>query len=194
MLRVGIDIDNIIVQTTKRILDVHYEQTGERLYLDDIKSYYIENFVSPQYRKDFHKLFLDKSVWKDIELVPNCVEVVRQLHNEGYELWFITSTNPENILKKCNHLERTFPFLDVRKHFITTPYKQMIDVDILIDDCADNVVNSKHYSSILFDYPWNRDIDMDKNQNVFRVNGWQDVFQTVKFLEKFIKWQRRKST
>lgn len=192
MLKIGIDIDNTIINTSVSVLDVHYEDTGERLYIDDITSYYMENFVSPQYRKDFHKLFHDKRVWKNVEVLPYCVETIRHLYNDGYELWFVTSATPENVLKKCNHLERTFPFLDIRKHFIVTPYKQMIDVDILIDDCADNVVNSKHYSSILLDYPWNRDIDMDKNQNVFRVHDWRDIYQTVKFLEKFREWERRK--
>lgn len=190
MFTILCDIDNIIYDTTANILKVHYEDTGELLTLDDIKSYYIENYVSPQYRKDFHKIFVDKRVWRGVQLLPDCVETIRKLHEAHYEIFFVTATETLNAHKKYTFLCRTFPFLDVRKHFITTHNKQMIKGDVLIDDCGDNVINGDYYG-VLFDYPWNRDIDMDKHQNVFRVNGWSDVFETVQFLEKWKKWERR---
>ncbi len=182
-MRIGCDIDDIICDTTRNVLGVHNMDTGDNLTLDDIKTYHIEDYVSPEYRENFHKIFLDNRVWDGVHLLPNCVETIKQLHNSGHEIWFVTATSPENVLKKCNFLERTFPFLDVRKHFITTPCKQMIDVDILIDDAAHNVVNAR-YSSILFDYPWNRDIDTEKNPNVYGVSGWSDVQKTVNLIYK----------
>ncbi len=185
MLRIGIDIDDCIVNTTQAVLTQHYENTGEKLSLEDIKSYCIEDYVSPEYREDFHKIFLNKNVWKRVELLPDCVDVVGELHNAGYEIWIITSTSPENVLKKCNFLDRTFPFLDIRKHLIITPCKQMIDVDILIDDAVHNVVNAG-YSSILFDYPWNRDMNEKSNPNIYRVSGWNEVLKTVKLIQRRI--------
>ncbi len=67
---IGIDVDNIVCQTTQAVLDVHYKNTGVRLELSDITDYYIEKFVSPKYRPNFHKIFLDKRVWKRVELLP----------------------------------------------------------------------------------------------------------------------------
>lgn len=182
-MRIAIDVDDIVCSTTRSVLDVHNKDAGNKLTLDDIKSYHIEDYVSPEYREDFPKIFFDKRVWQNIKLLPNCVETIQQIHKAGNEIWIVTSTMPENALKKCNFLERSFPFLDVRKHLIITPCKQMIDVDILIDDALHNVVNAP-YSSILFDYPWNRDIDEKANPNVCRVSGWSEVLETVDLIQR----------
>lgn len=187
---IGVDVDNVIVTLCKAVLDVHYEDTGERLEVSDIKDYYIEKFVSPQYRPNFYKIFLDKRVWKRVELLPGCVETIRKLHDAGHQIFFVTATEPENITKKAGFLQRTFPFIDVRKHFISTHCKQMIKLDVLIDDYQSNIIGAD-YKAIMFDYPWNRNIDEDKYLNMFRVRGWQDVFETVKFLERWQEWERR---
>lgn len=76
-IKIGVDIDNVVYSTTQAVLDVHYENTGERLYLSDIKTYCIEDYVSEEYKKDFHKIFLDKRVWKRVKLLPNCAETIK---------------------------------------------------------------------------------------------------------------------
>jgi len=187
---IGVDIDNIIYNTTQAVLDIHFENTGERLQLEDIKSYYIEKFVSPKYRPDFHKIFLDKRVWQRVELLSYCVETIRKLHDAEHQIYFVTAADPENIAKKARFLQRTFPFIDMRKHFISTYRKQMIKLDMLIDDYQGKIIGAD-YKAIMFDYPWNRNIDEDKYLNMFRVRGWQDVFETVEFLERYIEWERR---
>lgn len=149
---IGVDIDNCILSTTEAVLAQHYADTGERLTLDDITSYYIENHVSEEYRDDFHLIFLKKEMWKRAKVIPNCVEVIRRLHNQGHQIYFVTSTEAKNVAKKSSFLQRTFPFLDIRKRLITTHCKQMIKCDLLIDDCIDNVLNAD-YMSILLDYP-----------------------------------------
>src|SRR5574344_1673518 len=151
---IGIDVDGVVCDTCRAVLAQHYADTGEKLTLDDIKSYYIENYVSDDYKDDFHLIFFKKEMWKRVQVLPHCVEVVKRLHDKGNEMYFVTSTEPQNVAKKARFLQRTFPFLDIRKCLITTHCKQMIGVDILIDDCIDNVVGV-NYTSILMDYPWN---------------------------------------
>ena len=56
---IGVDIDNCILSTTEAVLEQHYADTGEKLTLDNIKSYYIENHVSEEYKYDFPVLFGD---------------------------------------------------------------------------------------------------------------------------------------
>lgn len=180
---IGCDIDNIICQTTKSVLNIHYKNSGEKLKLSDITDYYIEKFVSLQYREDFYKIFLDKRVWKNIELLPNCIETIRKLDQAKHEIWFITSTEPANINGKYKFLQRTFPYINVRKRLITTPCKQMINVDILIDDAVHNVINAPYYS-ILFNYPWNVNFDDVSDDKIFRVFDWTQVESVVDLIEK----------
>lgn len=162
------------------MLDVHFENTGERLSLNDIKSYGIEDYVSEEYKKGFHKIFLDKRVWKRVQLLPNCVETIRQLHNMGHKIYFITATETANVHKKFQFLCRTFPFINVRKRLITTQRKQMIKVDVLIDDCIDNLIDGEYYG-ILFDYPWNKNMS---TLNMTRVNEWNEVIDVIKNIDE----------
>ena len=184
-MKIGIDIDNTIVNTTSCVIAQHYADTGEKLTLDDIKTYYIENYVSDDYKDDFHLIFLKKEMWKRVQVLPNCVEVIKRLHDRGEEIYFVTSTEPQNVAKKARFLQRTFPFLDIRKRLITTHCKQMIGVDILIDDCIDNVVGA-NYTSILMDYPWNSTAIFDEAEydNIYRVFDWLQVEPMIEYIQK----------
>ena len=182
---IGVDIDNCILSTTEAVLEQHYADTGEKLTLDDIKSYYIENHVSEEYRDDFHLIFLKKEMWKRAKVIPNCVEVIKRLHNQGHQIYFVTSTEAKNVAKKSSFLQRTFPFLDIRKRLITTHNKQMIKCDLLIDDCIDNVLNAD-YVSILMDYPWNSTAIFDdaSDDKIYRVFNWTQVEPMIEYIQK----------
>lgn len=177
-MKIGVDIDNVVYNTTQVILDIHYENTGERLNINDIQSYDISEYVSDKYKKDFYKIFLDKRVLKRVQLLPDCVETIKQLHDMGYEIYFVTAADIANIHKKYRFLCRTFPFIDVRKRLITTQKKQMIKVDVLIDDCAENLIGGEYFG-VLFNYPWNQYLS---SINSVRVNGWNEVIDKIKEL------------
>ena len=180
---IGIDCDNIICNTTESVLAQHYADTGEKLTLDDIKSYYIENYVSDDYKDDFHLIFYKKEMWKRVKVIPHCVEVIKRLHDRGDSIYFVTSTEPQNITKKARFLQRTFPFLDIRKCLITTHCKQMIDVDILIDDYEMNLINGSYFG-ILMDYPWNRNFDEASDDKIYRIFDWTQVEPMIEYIEK----------
>ena len=180
---IGIDVDNTIVNTTSCVIAQHYADTGEKLTLDDIKTYYIENYVSDDYKDDFHLIFLKKEMWKRVQVLPNCVEVIKRLHDRGDSIYFVTSTEPQNVAKKARFLQRTFPFLDIRKRLITTHCKQMIGVDILIDDYEMNLINGSYFG-ILMDYPWNRNFDDASDDKIYRVFNWLQVEPMIEYIQK----------
>lgn len=95
----------------------------------------------------------------------------------GHEIYFVTATETANVHKKFQFLCRTFPFIDVRKRLITTQCKQMIKMDVLIDDRVDNLVGGD-FKGILFSYPWNEEYHMSKTF-IQRVNGWTGVPEII---------------
>ena len=179
---IGIDCDNVVCNTTESVLAQHYADTGEKLTLDDIKSYYIENYVSDDYKDDFHLIFYKKEIWKRVKVIPHCVEVIKRLHDRGDSIYFVTSTEPQNITKKARFLQRMFPFLDIRKCLITTHCKQMIGVDILIDDYEMNLINGSYFG-ILMDYPWNRNFDDASDDKIYRVFDWTQVEPMIEYIQ-----------
>lgn len=188
---IGIDIDNVCVNTTSCILEQHYADTGERLTLDDIKTYYIENYVSKEYRDDFHLIFLKKEMWKRVKVLPHCVEVIKRLHDMGEEIYFVTATEPQNVAKKARFLQRTFPFLDIRKRLITTHCKQMIKCDVLIDDYEENLKNGSYFG-ILMNYPWNRNFDDASDDKIYRVFDWTQVEPMLEVITKIMTESKNK--
>ena len=50
--------------------------------------------------------------------------------------------------------------------------------DILIDDCLDNILNFSR-GRILFDYPYNREVD-DLTNFITRVHNWQQCYDVIK--------------
>ena len=179
---IGIDVDGVVCDTCRAVLAQHYADTGEKLTLDDIKTYYIENYVSDDYKDDFHLIFYKKEMWKRVKVIPHCVEVIKRLHDRGNSIYFVTSTEPQNITKKARFLQRTFPFLDIRKCLITTHCKQMIGVDILIDDYEMNLINGSYFG-ILMDYPWNRNFDDAACDNIYRVFDWSQVEPMIDYIQ-----------
>ncbi len=190
-MKIGIDIDNVCVNTTSCILEQHYADTGERLTLDDIKTYYIENYVSDDYKDDFHLIFLKKEMWKRVKVLPHCVEVIKRLHDMGEEIYFVTATEPQNVAKKARFLQRTFPFLDIRKRLITTHCKQMIKCDVLIDDYEENLKNGSYFG-ILMNYPWNRNFDDASDDKIYRVFDWTQVEAMLEVITKIMAESKNK--
>ena len=178
---IGIDIDNVLCDTTGSVLKIHEIDTGEHLEISDIKTYYIENFVGEKYQNDFHKIFLDKKVWKSIKLIPNCVKYIEMLNNDGHEIYFVTKTESANIHKKEMWLKRNFPFINVRKRLICIPNKQLLSgLDILVDDCLDNLIGGD-YNKVVLDYPWNRSVD--NKEGILRCSNWEEIYNTVENIE-----------
>ena len=188
---IGIDVDGVVCNTCQAVLDQHYADTGEKLTLDDIKGYYIENYVGDDYKYDFHLIFFKKEMWKRVKVIPHCVEVIKRLHDRGEEIYFVTSTEPQNVTKKARFLQRTFPFLDIRKCLITTHCKQMIGVDILIDDYEMNLINGSYFG-ILMDYPWNRNFDDASDDKIYRVFDWTQVEAMLEVITKIMAESKNK--
>lgn len=181
-MKIALDCDNVICNTAESVLQQHYADTGEKLTLDDIKGYYIENYVGDDYKYDFHLIFLKKEMWKRVKVLPNCVEVIKRLHDKGNEIYFVTSTEPQNVAKKARFLQRTFPFLDIRKRLITTHCKQMIRCDILIDDYEMNLINGSYFG-ILMNYSWNSNFDESAYDNIYRVFEWTQVEPIIEYIK-----------
>lgn len=186
-LVIGVDIDNVLNNLTESVLKVYNSDSGDNLSLSDITAYHIENFVKPEYKETFWHYFLDKRVWKGISIIDGCREIIAKLHNEGHIIIFVTTTEAENLPKKKNWLQRNFPFLEIRKRLFSCPIKQLVKCQVLIDDCISNVTGTRDYYSILLDYPWNSNKDVDNAPMITRANNWNEIYDRIKMIESLIK-------
>ena len=68
---IGIDIDNTLNTLCKAVLSVYNEDAADNLKIEDIKSYYIDSFVKPEFKDNFKNYFIDRRVWKRIKLIKD---------------------------------------------------------------------------------------------------------------------------
>ena len=184
-MRIGIDLDNVVVNTTETVLNYLAERGAPRLTLNDMKVYWIEKNFPPEYSLLVAEAFESRRMWKNIQLIEGAKRYIKKLYDDGDEIYFVTSSLPENLDKKIKHLTRNLDFLPedyIVNHTINIRKKQLLKLDILVDDCYDNLSGDKEYTSILFCYPWNNDIT--REEDMWSASTWGEVYDCIKAIKK----------
>ena len=183
---IGIDIDNTLVNTAESVVDYINKRLPIKLDINNINQYWIENSLPEQYRWIVKTAFTDSSMWKNVRMIPDSAKFVEKLYNDGNDIYFVTSSLPENTKKKINHLSRNLPFLTrefIQNHTININNKQLLSLDILIDDCLDNLVGKRSYVSICLAYPWN---NHEGENNFYRVGSWKEIYETYVYIKEVL--------
>lgn len=187
-MKIGIDIDCVCVNTTECLVNYINERLPVNLKLNDITTYSIEAALPEQYRWIVDAGFRDSKMWKKIEMIPYCAETIEQLYKDGFEIYFVTSSLPENLRKKINHLTRNMPFFPkdfVWRHTINIQDKSLLDLDILIDDYLGHLLNERrHYRSIALDYPWNQLDESNEPNDFYRCKNWREIYYLIKDIKR----------
>lgn len=182
-MKIGFDVDNVICNTTEEILNFINNKLPEaNLKIEDIKSYWIEESLPQKDRWIVPLAFTMKEVWKKVKLIEGSVQAIERLYNEGHEIYFVTATTPENFRKKISFLKRNFPFLPasyIENNSISIKKKQLLDLDILVDDYLENLIGRRNYTSICFDYPWNQNYK-DNGDTFRRAYNWTEVEKIIR--------------
>lgn len=181
---IGIDIDGTINNLCESVLSVYNEDSGDNLTVNDITEYYIENFVKPEYKEGFHRYFVDKRVWKRVSIDEEARKYIISLHEAGHEIYFVTSTEPDNVKKKAGWLQKYFPMINIRKRLIVCHNKQLLSgLTVLVDDYDKNLTGG-HYHKLLLDKPWNQNVNEDET-GIARCMSWSDVYNDIRSIERY---------
>lgn len=190
----GFDLDGVIVDSPQKVCQYVNDRLDLNLSMDDFKTYCMEDALPPKYKWIIEAAFRDSALWKQVKLIDGAYDIIQRLWDEGYEIYFITSSLPENLKKKIGHLARNLSFMPydyVWKHTINTQCKQMIKVDILVDDALHNLMGERDYFSICMDMAYNQTNAIIPNFT--RAKDWNEIYQKIHMVEKLIteddKWE-----
>ncbi len=184
-MKIGIDIDNTICNTSECVLNYVNQKIGTNLCIKDIKEYYMERFIPEEHKHLILQAFHDKEMWKNVSLFPTAKYYIDKLTNEGYDIYFVTATTFANIDKKSSFLKRNFPRININDKLINIKYKQLLNLDIMIDDFLENLIGERTYYSICLDYAWNQTNELIPCFS--RATGWNDIYNKVKMVENLLK-------
>jgi 5'(3')-deoxyribonucleotidase len=183
-MKIGVDIDNVICTTSEAVIEYLNERLPITLSLDDINEYWMEKSIPEQYRWAVGLAFHDSAMWKKVKMIEGAAKGIKTLYKNGNEIFFVTSTTPDNLKKKIKFLKRNLPFLSgnyINDHIITIKQKTLLNLDIMIDDYLDNLIGERSYYSICLAYPWNIKI-ISEEPNFIRVKNWRDIIITIENL------------
>lgn len=185
---IGFDLDGVIVDSPQKVCLYINKRLDLNLTMNDFKTYCMEDALPPKYRWIVETAFKDSALWKEVKLIDGAYDIIQRLWDEGHEIYFITSSLPENLKKKIGHLARNLSFMPydyVWKHTINTQCKQLIKVDVLVDDALHNLTGDRDYFSICMDMPYNQTTEIIPNFT--RVKNWDEIYDRIHMVENLIK-------
>lgn len=199
-LIIGVDIDDVVVDFINNFLNYLELKEGRSFSYDEIfnsslaisLNTSVEN-VNSLIKETFLKYRLN------FEFIKNAKESIKFLSRD-YDLFFITSRYVDFRDDTYDFFKRNFPNEDFRIYFSSRfweisgeskPKEKIcarLSVDIMIEDNPNYAKNcaEEDIKVILFDKPWNQDLDDKKYNNIYRVKGWEEALKKIKEIEKEI--------
>lgn len=175
-MKIGIDLDS-----TLNDLDTEWAQwitktLDPSFRLEHWTDWDFYNFT-PAGEKVFEYLDLP-GTFRGLPTKEGAIEAVTELAAQGHELFVITACFPSpqtgNIISdKLDWLQEHFPMID-KKHIFFTNRKDLVDVDVLIDDAPHNIRDFPRIG-IVFDAPWNQHLE----DEYIRVKAWDEVLERI---------------
>ena len=179
---IGIDFDDVLFPTMPTILEIYNERHDTNLSMSDMTAYSFYDCLDENVAKEFVSIANEKELYDRLQPIDKSVQAVNSLIRRGHKVIIPTATDAKNLSWKEELLEEFFPFIP-KTDIIKIHDKGLLRVDVLIDDCMDQLTHSC-CERICFDRPWNRDKDKDFVYDIYRIHTWNEVSKIIKDIER----------
>ena len=188
-IKVGIDVDDVLMDTTAAWLQVHNEITGDNVTPDDVKSWDIAQYISKGSRETLFNILRQNEFWKNVGAVNDSItylwKLIAEHEDSEIDVYIATATYPDTAGAKIKRLLQHFPYIDERK-VVMTASKGVLNIDLLVDDNPENLCSMPSGCvKILFDRPHNRWCN-ESGIGAIRAHNWKEVYDyitTIAWLE-----------
>lgn len=151
-LKVGLDVDDILFSCNEYAVELTNMAVNfdPPLTLEEIQQW------EPSGKRIDLRLeyFKDPVFFETQPVLPGAVAFVQAL-SEIAEVFFLTAVEPEFMGIRAKKLQTYFPFIP-KENIIMSSRKDLVEMDIILDDGAHNVTASKSSYPVLMRKPWNR--------------------------------------
>lgn len=173
---VGVDLDDVLWGLLDAWLLRWNEVTGDNIQPEDIKSWDIARYVNKGTKEMLFYILEQNDFWGTVQPYADAQEYLKRLIDDGYDVVVVTASSHRTLKAKLDRFYKLFPFIK-EEQVIVTKRKQMIDMDVLIDDNPANLYNSS-YRKILFDTPHNKAVD-EVNIKAVRMYDWHEIYEYI---------------
>lgn len=174
-ITVGVDVDDVLLDTLPLWLEHLNGMTGQNLKCTDITDWHIKDFVRDPF-KPFVFNPLNYSVfWKSVLPIESSIEPLQEmLSDDKLKIYIVSATWATTPNEKWKRFVSLFPFVDI-ENIILIHDKQLLGLDYIIDDNPRNLKEN----DILINKPHNKCLD-DEKMGIYRVNTLSDAYEIIK--------------
>ena len=169
MLRICVDMDEVLADTLTEHLRRYNEHYGENISVADLWGKGLWDVVSTDRQELLRELLHAEDFFEDLPVMPDAPEVLRGLAGR-FEIFIATQAMsvPNSFGPKYRWLQRHFPFLPPTQ-FVYCGDKSILRADYLIDDLPRNLLRFVG-TGLLYDAPHNQ-----AATGFTRVANWLEV-------------------
>ena len=170
-LRVGLDVDDTLYDCNSYALSILNERHPDQapVTLNEIKGW----GSCGRFAEERIALYSDPEFVRTQPILPGAQKFVREL-SKNADVFFITAVPAACMTARAERLIKDFPEIPPQNTIIGTR-KDVISLDIMLDDGAHNISNSRAAYPVLFRRPWNTDMS-----GLLSVNSYDDFLHLCK--------------
>lgn len=176
---IGVDLDDVLWNFLEAWITRHNEITEDNVDVNDIKSWNIEQYIHKGSRGMLFYMLEQAGFWDTVKPKDGAQLYLKKLIEDGYDVVIVTATSYKVAQHKMMRFFELFPFIK-EDQIITAKRKQLINVDILIDDNPDNL-RGGFYNKFLFTAPHN-ELTNEKEIGAHRCKDWEELYYKIKKL------------
>ena len=180
-IRIGLDVDDTLYECNSYAVDIinRRHPDEEPIRIEDIRTW----GGAERHGDERVALYSDPDFVSTQPITPGAQEFVKKL-SEIADVFFITAVPAPVMSARAERLLKDFPEIPARNIMMGTR-KDVISLDIMLDDGAHNISSSRAAYPVLFRKPWNSDLS-----GLLSVNSYDDFLHFCEmvrnsFSEKF---------
>lgn len=172
-LKIGLDVDDVLYECNSYALSLLKQKYGDDPMLDmnNIKTWGKQGNISDER----FAYFTSPDFVSSQPLFPGAQKFVQSLCKIA-EVFFITAVPNECMTARAKRLSEDFPDVPSGNILIGTR-KDLVNLDILLDDSAHNISSSQASYPVLMRRPWNSDLS-----GLLSVNSYDDFLHLAKLV------------
>lgn len=172
-LRIGLDVDDVLYQCNAYALSLLKEKYGDlpEFHINSIKSWGSQGNLSDERIS----MFADPAFVANQPMFDGAKKFVRALSHIA-DVFFVTAVPPQCMSARAERLAKDFPEVPVGNILIGTR-KDIIDLDILLDDAPHNIFSTRASYPVLMRRPWNTELT-----GMLSVNTYDDFIHLARMI------------
>lgn len=170
------DLDDVCWDLLSAWLRRYNEITFDNVEPKDVLSWDISKYINKGTKEMLFYILEQSDFWQTVNPMKDSQKYMQKLLDDGYEIYIVTSTSAETLHHKLIRFFELFPFIN-QHQIITAHNKQLIGVDILIDDKPENLIGGS-FDKILFERTHNKWCDTESN-GIFRCKDWESIYKLI---------------